>query len=262
MISCYDLIIFPYSTCNITSIGIGLLPNCLFTCSSNIVISRITCPLTSISIYSISCIMSISRLIGTTCTAISYSTICCIRSNFTCCTGSSYLLKSCFTAKVTIIIFTITSPISLICDRRTGFTVSIFHSIWSRISHMKSYTTSIVSVIKRSCMLIYPRMINPSSMIIIHTTRPYLMKQSCPVSYYWLPWKLHRTRYCARCMFWRCRLCTCCTKSFSLSIKCKWNPSWSIISTDSLLSIFLNYGMYTCNIYIRNFRKLIYFIER
>ena len=262
MIGCYDFIIFPLSTCNITSIGISLLPNCFFTCSSDIMISSITCPLTSSSIYSISCIMSISRLIGTTCTAISYSTICCIRSNFTCCTGSSYLLKSCFTAKVTIIIFTITSPISLICDRRTGFTVSIFHSIWSRISHMKSYTTSIVSVIKGSCMFIYPRMINPSSTVIIHSTRPHLMKQCCSVSYYWLPWKLHRTRYCTRCMFWRCRLRTCCTKSFSLSIQRKWNPSWSIISTDSLLSIFLNYGMYTCNIYIRNFRKLIHFIER
>ena len=218
MIGCYYFIIFPYSACNITSIGISLLPNSFFTCSTNIVISRITCPLTSISIYSISCIMSISRLISTTCTAISYRTICCISSNFTCCTGSSYLFKPCLTTKVTVIIFTITSPISLICDRRTGFTVSIFHSIWRRISHMKSYTTSIVSIIKRSCMLIGPRMSQPSSMIIIHTTRPYLSKKCSSISYYWLPWKLHRTRYCARCMFWRCRLCTCCTKSFSLSI--------------------------------------------
>ena len=176
MISCYYFIIFPLSTCNITSIGISLLPNCFFTCSSDIMISSITCPLTSISIYSISCIMSISRLICTTRTAVCYRTICCISTNLTCCTGSSYLLKSCLTAKFTIIIFTVTSPISLICDRRTGFTVSIFHSIWSRISHMESYTTSIVSVIKGSCMFIYPRMSQPSSMIIIHTTRPYLMK--------------------------------------------------------------------------------------
>ena len=145
-------------------------------------ISSITCPSTRGSTCSITSIVRVCWLIRTACTAICYSTICCISTNLTCCTGSSYLFKPCFTAKVTVIILSITPPVSLICNRSTGTTVCIFHTIWSRIPHMITNSTSILSIIKCPCMLIYPWMILPSSSITICNLRPYLRKRSNTVS--------------------------------------------------------------------------------
>ena len=182
MIGCYNLIIFPLSTCNITSIGISLLPNSFFTCSSNIVISCITCPSTRSSTRSITSIVRVCRLIRTTCTAICCSSIYTIGSDLTSITASSNFFKSCLARKFTVIILSITPPVSLIGNRSTGATVCIFHTIWSRIPHMITNSTSILSIIKCSCMLICPWMILPSSSITICNLRPHLRKRSNTVS--------------------------------------------------------------------------------
>ena len=145
-------------------------------------ISSITFPSTRSSTCSITSIVRVCRLIRTTCTAICCSSIYTIGSDLTSITASSNFFKSCPARKFTVIILSITPPVSLIGNRSTGATVCIFHTIWSRIPHMITNSTSILSIIKCPCMLICPWMILPSSSITICNLRPYLRKRSNTVS--------------------------------------------------------------------------------